>query len=71
MCMRCSYFCPTDAINIGFLKGWKVTDYYNLKEIENDDSITSPYITENSKGFYKCFINYFKWIDKEYLKIKK
>ena len=71
MCMRCSYFCPTDAINIGFLKGWKVTDYYNLKEIENDDSITSPYITEDSKGFYKCFIKYFKWIDKEYLKIKK
>ena len=71
MCMRCSFFCPTDAINIGFLKGWKVTDYYNLKEIENDNTITETYITDDSKGFYKCFIKYFKWIDKEYEKIKK
>lgn len=70
MCMRCSFFCPTDAINIGFLKGWKVTDYYNLKEIENDNTITETYITDDSKGFYKCFIKYFKWIDKEYEKIK-
>ena len=70
MCMRCSFFCPTEAINIGFLKGWKVTDYYNLKEIENDNTITETYITDDSKGFYKCFIKYFKWIDKEYEKIK-
>ena len=71
MCMRCSFFCPTDAINIGFLKGWKVTDYYNLKEIENDNTIPETYITDDSKGFYKCFIKYFQWIDKEYNKIKK
>ena len=24
MCMRCSFFCPTAAIDIGFLQGWKV-----------------------------------------------
>lgn len=70
MCMRCSFFCPTDAINIGFLQGWKVNGDYNLKKIENDTSHFDPYITDNSKGFYKCFIKYFKWIDQEYNKIR-
>lgn len=66
MCMRCSFFCPTNAINIGFLQGWRVNGDYHLKAIENDSSPINPYITKDSKGFYKCFINYFKWIDKEY-----
>ena len=69
MCMRCSFFCPTNAIKIGFLQGWRVNGDYHLKAIENDSSPIKPYITKDSKGFYKCFINYFKWIDKEYSKI--
>ena len=69
MCMRCSFFCPTNAIKIGFLEGWKVNGEYKFKEIEKDDSIDSNYITKNSKGFYKCFIKTFDFIDKEYNKI--
>ena len=34
MCMRCSFFCPTNAIKIGFLEGWKVNGEYKFKEIE-------------------------------------
>ena len=71
MCMRCSFYCPTNAINIGFLQGWKVNGDYHLKEIENDTSSLTPYITKDSKGFYKCFINYFKWIDEEFIKISQ
>ncbi len=71
MCMRCSFFCPTDAISIGFLNGWKVTDYYDLKEIENKDPLNKPYITEKSKGFYKCFYKYFKNIDEMHQKMAK
>ena len=35
MCMRCSFFCPKDAINIGFLQwwGWKVNGAYDFKNI--------------------------------------
>ena len=36
MCMRCSFFCPTNAIKIGFLEGWKVNGEYKFKEIEKD-----------------------------------
>lgn len=64
MCMRCSYYCPNQAIKIGMLENWKVCDYYNLDEIEKCEYV--PYINENSKGFYKCFIKTFKQIDKEY-----
>lgn len=70
MCMRCSFFCPTNAINIGFLEGWKVNGDYHLVEIEKDQSELKPYITKDSKGFYKCFIKYFKFIDENYNKIK-
>lgn len=69
MCMRCSFFCPTNAIKIGFLEGWKVNGDYNFEQIERDTSPIKEYITKDSKGFYKCFIKHFKFIDEEHKKI--
>lgn len=69
MCMRCSFFCPTNAIKIGFLEGWKVNGAYDFKDVEKDTSPVPEYITENSKGFYKCFIRYFKEIDEEHQRL--
>lgn len=71
MCMRCSFYCPTDAIKIGFLDwwGWRVNGDYKLKEVEKDTSPITPYITENSQGFYKTFIKTFKDIDDEHEKL--
>ncbi len=66
MCMRCSFYCPTNAIKIGFLEGWKVNGAYDFAGIEADHTDVPEYINENSQGFYKCFINYFAEIDKEY-----
>ena len=68
MCMRCSFFCPTNAIKIGFLDwwGWKVNGDYKLAKLNDDKAPIKPYITEDSKGFYKCFIKTFNAIDKEY-----
>lgn len=71
MCMRCSFFCPRDAISIGFIDSWRVNGVYRFAEIEKKDFLKLPYITEKSKGFYRCFIRYFAEIDKvysEYLK---
>lgn len=70
MCMRCSFFCPTNAIKIGFLEGWKVNGQYHFNKIASDESIVPNYITKDSKGFYKCFIKYFEKIDVEHNKIK-
>lgn len=69
MCMRCSFFCPTNAIKIGFLEGWKVNGEYKFDKILNDNTVGSNYITKESKGFYKCFIKTFEFIDREYAKI--
>ncbi|MGN0814119.1 MAG: EFR1 family ferrodoxin [Candidatus Coproplasma sp.] len=69
MCMRCSYYCPQKAIDIGFLQGWKVTKYYDLSAYWSEDIITEPYITDSSTGFYKCFIKTFKEIDSRYEEI--
>jgi len=71
MCMRCSFYCPTDAIKIGFLDwwGWRVNGDYKLKKLAEDTSPITPYITEDSKGFYKCFIKSFEEIDREYQNI--
>ena len=58
MCMRCSFFCPKDAFSIGFINSWRVSNYYNLKAIEKDDTIPADYITENTTGFYYMFHQY-------------
>ena len=69
MCMRCSFFCPKDAINIGFLEGWHVNGAYDFKGMQKDDSQLTPYITQDSKGFYKCFIAHFAKIEEEHAKL--
>ncbi len=68
MCMCCSFYCPTDAIRIGFLQswGWKVNGDYKLKQVAKDTAPYEPYITDKSEGFYSCFIKTFKEIDEEY-----
>lgn len=69
MCMRCSFYCPKKAIKIGFLQGWQVNNYYDLPRLWKDDSELTPYITEKSSGFYKCFIRTFNEIDARYAEI--
>ncbi len=69
MCMRCSFFCPTDAFKIGFLESWHVNGDYKLKELAKDTSSYEPYITNESDGFYKCFIKTFREIDEEYARL--
>lgn len=66
MCMRCSFFCPVDAISIGNINSWRVNGAYNFRTIENNDELSLPYITKKAKGFYRCFIRYFANIDKAY-----
>jgi flavodoxin/Pyruvate/2-oxoacid:ferredoxin oxidoreductase delta subunit len=63
MCMRCSYYCPADAIRIGLLNPWKVNGAFNFDSILHDDKIASIFITEKVKGFYRPFKNYFKKLD--------
>lgn len=71
MCMRCSFYCPRDAIKIGLFNNWKVNGDYHLDLLYNDSTLDSNYIEKAHKKFYRCFKNYFFEIDKEYLKINR
>ena len=65
MCMRCSLYCPTSAIDIGFLQGWKVNGRYNfakIAQIENKE----PIITDETTGFFKCYIETYNYINSRY-----
>ncbi len=63
MCMRCSFYCPHNAIHIGFLEGWKVNGDYHLARLAVEGAPDRPYITEDSRGFYRCFVRHFAKID--------
>lgn len=64
MCMRCSLYCPKDAIHIGFLEdwGWKVNGGYDFKKIEKIE-YDKPYITEKTTGFFKCYVKTYAYIN--------
>lgn len=70
MCMRCSFFCPKDAIHIGFLDdwGWKVNGGYDFEKI-NKIELAEPYITKNTKGFFRCYVETYEKINKRYKEI--
>lgn len=64
MCMRCSFYCPADAIHIGFLEqwGWKVNGGYDFRRIENI-RLDTPVITDETTGFFKCYKETYSKID--------
>lgn len=70
MCMRCSLYCPKDAIHIGFLEswGWKVNGGYNFNKIEKID-LTKPWITKDTEGFFKCYIKTYEYINRRHKEI--
>jgi hypothetical protein len=49
--MRCSFFCPTDAIGIGYINSWRVNGVYRFAAIEKNESLELPYITKTQKVF--------------------
>lgn len=62
MCMRCSMFCPKDAIHIGILDvwGWRVNGPYNFEKIRNLPERTV--ITPETEGFFKCYIETYETV---------
>ena len=66
MCMRCSFFCPKDAIRIGFLEGWRVNGAYPLDKLREAGPPEKPYITEKSRGFFSCFPAFYRRVDEAY-----
>lgn len=69
MCMRCSFYCPTNSIKIGFLEKWKVNGKYDFISIASNDKLKGEYLKSNNKKFYSCFKKTFKMIEKEYRRI--
>jgi len=67
MCMRCSLYCPKDAIYIGFLEewGWKVNGGYDFGKI-SQIQLEKPFITKDTKGFFKCYIETYEYINNRY-----
>lgn len=68
MCMRCSFFCPTDAFHIGILGSWRVNGKYNFKNIEQI-KLSEPIITDNTKGFFECYIDTYQYINTRHQEI--
>lgn len=67
MCMRCSFYCPADAIHIGFLEqwGWKVNGGYDFRKIEGI-KLVAPVITDRTEGFFHCYIESYGKINRRH-----
>jgi hypothetical protein len=62
--MRCSIFCPADAINIGILNGWRVNGGFRFEELEKDKTVDGNFINEKSRGLYRMYAPYFRELER-------
>lgn len=70
MCMNCTLNCPKDAIKMGLFNSWRVNKPYDFNKIEQIE-LKEPVITNDTKGFFKCYIKTFEDINKRYKEISK
>ncbi|MDR2185993.1 MAG: EFR1 family ferrodoxin [Treponema sp.] len=64
MCMRCSFFCPADAVTIGFLNLWRVNGAFPFEKLAADKKVKDNFISEKTRGFYRIFMPYFRELDR-------
>lgn len=65
MCMRCSLYCPKNAISIGLFDSWRVNGPYNfdrIREIHNE----APVITDETVGFFSCYKETYAYVRKRH-----
>lgn len=60
MCMRCTFYCPHNAIAFGIMNPWKVNGAYDFKRLIEDDSVDPRFVHEGMKGYFKHFLPYFR-----------
>ena len=65
MCMSCTLNCPKDAIKMGLFNSWRVNKPYDFDKIQNI-VLKEPFITENTKGFFKCYKKTYKEIKEQH-----
>jgi len=65
MCMRCVMYCPANAVNPGILRQWKVNGAYDFARIQHDAALSSDFINENTKGYFRLFIKYYRNANKQ------
>jgi NAD-dependent dihydropyrimidine dehydrogenase PreA subunit len=56
MCMRCSLYCPVDALRTGLLNLWRVNGPFRFEALEKDETLDGRFITENTRGLYRIYI---------------
>lgn len=71
MCMRCSFYCPKDAINIGFINSWRVNGAYKLEELDQNKANLKENILDSDNKFYKIYTKYLENVDEKYKKYFK
>lgn len=68
LCVCCSFGCPTSAISIGLLNGWKINGSYQIQKTAADSSLDFPFFTEKEKlkGLYRwLYYKYYQRLSKE------
>jgi len=66
MCMRCSMYCPTNAINIGIINLFKVNKPYKFNLIIKNKDLDGKFINKNTKGYFKLFRKYYQNLDQQF-----
>jgi NAD-dependent dihydropyrimidine dehydrogenase PreA subunit len=59
MCMRCTLYCPADAVRPGLLNLWRVNGPYPFEALMADESLDGKFVTPRTGGFYGIFRRYF------------
>lgn len=66
LCVCCSFGCPTKAISIGLLNGWRINGDYKIIKTASDDSISFPHFTKELKGLHRwLYFKYYQKLEKE------
>jgi Fe-S-cluster-containing hydrogenase component 2 len=64
MCMRCVMYCPQNAIRFGLISYMAVNGPYEYEKIISDANISSEYVNEKTKGYFRLFKKYYRWAGK-------
>jgi NAD-dependent dihydropyrimidine dehydrogenase PreA subunit/menaquinone-dependent protoporphyrinogen IX oxidase len=64
MCMRCTFYCPEDAVRAGILDFWRVNGPYNFKKLAAEGTEEVGFTLPEQRKFFRMFRAYYEKLDR-------
>lgn len=65
ICMKCTFYCPKNAIVFGFLSPWAINGSFGYEALKKNESLDPDFVNDKTKGYFRYFRKYYAQLEND------